>query len=945
MVLLLDGEWLLAVDPANVGRDEHWWDGPVPAARATRVPWIIQDAFPGYHGVAWYWRDFRAPANPHAGGRYLLRFWAVDYLADVWLNGVHLGGHEGGETPFVLDATAAIRPDAENRLAVRVLNPTDEPIDGIVLAETPHRNKVVSYYAGASFDQGGIVDSVELVVAPPVRVADLFARPDPATGVVRVAATLCNAGVSVERAKVEFTVAPAMSGETLARAAVERDVAPGESAVEMEVMLDKPRLWDLSDPFLYRVTARVEVAGAVDECSTRCGFRDFRFADGAFRLNGRRVWLRCSHTGNHTPIGLQVAHDPDLLRRDLLNVKVMGFNAIRFIAGVATRYQLDLCDEIGLLVYEESYAGWLLGDSPRMAERFDRSTAEMIRRDRNHPSIVIWGLLNETKADDPVFAHAVQSLALVRSLDETRMVLLGSGRWDCRPDIGSLANPGSTEWQHLLGAEAPGAPPTKMSWGVYPEGMGDVHVYPRVPHTAETLRLLRTIGEGAKPIIITEYGIGSAVDLWRVVRHYERLGKMDVEDARFYRERLDRFLADWERWKLGDLFADPADYFRACVRKMAAERLRGLNAIRANPNVAGHSMTGTVDQGMTGEGLFTTFRELKPGTTDAVFEAFAPLRLCLFAEPVHAWRGRPVRLEAVLADEDTLPPGEYPVHLQVIGPDGRRVFERTVAATAPPFGPGRPLAWSIFADDVPIEGPSGACRFLATFEGGAAPAGGETVFHVTDPADMPAMPAEVVLWGEDDELVAWLAARGCRARPFDPAATGREVVLVAPKAQAGAGAEEFRMLARHIEAGATAVCPSLDVFRRGDDALGWLPIDGSRIDAVSSWLYLKDDWAKRHPIFDGLPCGIMDYDYYREIISERVLSFAQPPAEAVAGAIKASQDYTSGLMVSVHRIGAGRLVLSTLFVRESLATHPAAERLLRNMLRYAQGSGDKYPSA
>lgn len=58
------------------------------------------DTFPGYHGVAWYWRDFAAPANPHQDGRYWLRFWAVDYKADVWLNGVPVGGHEGGETPF-----------------------------------------------------------------------------------------------------------------------------------------------------------------------------------------------------------------------------------------------------------------------------------------------------------------------------------------------------------------------------------------------------------------------------------------------------------------------------------------------------------------------------------------------------------------------------------------------------------------------------------------------------------------------------------------------------------------------------------------------------------------------------------------------------------------------------------------------------------------------------
>ena len=168
---------------------------------------------------------------------------------------------------------------------------------------------------------------------------------------------------------------------------------------------------------------------AFDEYSVRCGFRDFRFENGYFRLNGRRIFLKCSHTGNHCPVGQQLPHDPDLLRRDLHNVKVMGFNAIRFIAGVATRYQLDLCDEIGLLVYEEPYANWCLEDSPKMAERFDRSLGEMILRDRNHPSIVIWGLLNETR-DGPVFRHAVEALKLVRSLDDSRMVMLNSGRWD-----------------------------------------------------------------------------------------------------------------------------------------------------------------------------------------------------------------------------------------------------------------------------------------------------------------------------------------------------------------------------------------------------------------------------------------------------------------------------------------------------------------------------------
>jgi len=147
-VISLDGEWLLASDPQNRGLEHRWWTTARPEAKKTRVPWIIQDAFPGYHGVAWYWREFEAPANLGANKRVLLRFWQVDYKADVWLNDAAVGSHEGGESSFVLEVTRAIKAGARNRLAVRVLNPTHQPIDGIVLNEIPHRNKALPYTSG-----------------------------------------------------------------------------------------------------------------------------------------------------------------------------------------------------------------------------------------------------------------------------------------------------------------------------------------------------------------------------------------------------------------------------------------------------------------------------------------------------------------------------------------------------------------------------------------------------------------------------------------------------------------------------------------------------------------------------------------------------------------------------------------------------------------------------
>lgn len=1106
----LDGDpWRLAIDPQNVGREEKWFEAPRTNAVATTVPWIIQDAFPGYHGVAWYWLEFSAPTNPHAGGRYLLRFWAVDYKADVWLNGVRVGGHEGGETPFLIDATDIIRARATNLLAVRVLNPTHARIDGLVLDETPKQARVIPYRAGDAYNHGGITGSAELLAVPPVRVEDVFARADPKTGVIRIQANVRNAGQRSARGQLEFSVAPAAAGETLRADVVPREFPVGDTRVAAELKLEQPRLWELNDPFLYRVTARVTMAGpgSVDELSVRCGFRDFRFEHGYFRLNGRRLFLRSTHTCNHFPVGLKLPPDPDMARRDLLDVKAMGFNMIRFIWGGAERSQLDLCDELGLMVYEESFASWPMQDSPQLAARWNQAITELIRRDRNHPSVVIWGLLNEVR-DSAHFRLAAASLPAVRRLDDTRMVFLNSGRWDLagtdssvfahldiwhspagrepwvtlNPSTKPVETPFSFTWPprqvavhpgprgeysvvrwtapaadsyaveatftglanattdaHILrhgqplfearlnlqghpnaarhvaqlklaqgdtldfvvgwgngsygsdstalhvtikssagntfdvaadfsgaknpagpwayGFLAPSAKPDVATFTLYsesriktPSALGslsnpgsvawedvvtDQHNYPRVPHTAGTMQSLRTLTGAGTPLFLSEYGIGSAVDLWRVTRHFEQLAKTDVEDARFYRDKLDRFLADWNRWQLAELYARPEDFFAESLRKMAGQRTLGLNAVRANPNLVGYSLTGMNDHVSCGEGLTTTFRELKPGTVDAIFEGFAPLRLCLFAEPVNVYRGARVRFEAVLANEDALAPGEYPVRLLVVGPQNQRVFEKTVNVAV---GKDAPFAQPVFAGDITVDGPPGQYRFLASFERGGAPTGGETEFYVADPAEMPTLKTEVGLWGEDAGFAKWLGEHGIRTRAFQAMESKtREVILASKTPAAPGGAAAFAQLARQIARGSTVVFLSPEVFRQGSDPVRWLPLaNRGTATPIRGWLYLKDEWAKRHPIFDGLPSGgLMDYTFYREIIPDLVWSGQDPPTEAVAGAIKASQDYSSGLMLAAYELGAGRFILNTLHIREHLGAHPAADRLLLNLLHYA----------
>ena len=773
-----------------------------------------------------------------------------------------------------------------------------------------------------------------------------------------------------------LTLAVSPQGAFGAAAVLSREVElpPGESVLELILTCaEPPRLWDCQDPNLYlaeTVLAAAGPEGGRRDCRlVRFGFRDFRFANGCFQLNGRRLFLRSSHTGNHLPYFMDnptTAELRDLLRRDLLYAKAAGYNAIRFLATPAQPFQLDLCDELGLMVWEEHPASWMLEDSPQMAARYDRSLRETLWRDRNHACITMWGLLNET-SDGPVFRHALAALPLVRELDETRLVFLNSwmSALEClgHLGLGTVSNPGSREWENLL---------------------SDRHHYLLVPHPRGELEFLRNLsddlvrvdvdwlrlqpnrddllaritaaaggpvelpetgmaylraGPGKRPVFLSEYGVGSPVDVVRAVKHYQQRGiDPEAEDFKYYRGLLEKFMADWRPLALDRIYARPEDFFRDCLARHSRQRLLGLNAIRSNPNLAGYSLTGTVDQGCTGEGQWTTWREFKPGIMDVLQDGLAPLRWCLFAEPVHGYRGDAFTLEAVLAHEAALPPGEYPVVLKVVGPGGT-VWEKRAVFAATGHEPG--MATPVFAETVTLDVPEGSYELVADVERGLAPAGGHKTFYVADPAVWPAVAGEVAVWGGDDRLESWLTKRGiCWHRQEDggrPRHAATPVILVGEDRGAG----DWPALLERIEAGSIAIFLCPEVFRDETGPLGRLPLGkkGALVQEGGS-VYHRDDFARKHPIFDGLPSGgVLDYEYYRELLERFFVD--QDSAERLdvvaatchVGACMWPEGYRSGTLISVHGHGRGRFVLNALRIVENLGRNPAADRLLLNLVR------------
>ncbi len=346
-----------------------------------------------------------------------------------------------------------------------------------------------------------------------------------------------------------------------------------------------------------------------------------------------------------------------------------------------------------------------------------------------------------------------------------------------------------------------------------------------------------------------------------------------------------------------------------------------------------------LDHAMTGEGLWTFWREWKPATFDAVSDGWSPLRWCLFAEPSHVYSGRNVTVEAVLANEDVLNPGEYPARFRVLGPRGPVWEKQTLVKVPDPPA----LAVSAIRETFKLEGSAGPYTFAAELDRGA-PTGGRLVFHVSDPAALPKLAGNVVIWGLERNAADWLSARGltCRRLGSSPPSE-RELILVGKPADADHGPDLWDSLKQRLAKGATVIFLSPQLFLRSKAAMDWLPLKNKgRCRTFNDWLYHKECVAKRHPVFDGLQGpGVMDWDYYGPVIPHEIFEGQDTPDETIAAAFATGhheypRGYGSGLLIAAYRSGEGRFVLSTPNILENLDSHPAADRLLLNLISYAR---------
>lgn len=365
-------------------------------------------------GVAWYRKKFTIPGELK-GKRIYLYFDGVYRESIVFLNHYDVGRHASGYTSFYYDVTEFLRFGEENLLAVRV--------------DATGRE-------GWWYEGGGIYRHVSVFAADPVHIRPwgVFVHADPIweQGVckkarIHVETELVSRKLTDGKVVLETSVLDDR-GQVLAVAAEEIALPPwGEEKICQELELDNPRLWSLENPYRYRVKSCIYEGGtAADVQKTFFGVREIRFdRDKGFFLNGERIKIKgvCCH---QDAAGLGIAVYDSVFEDRLKKIKEMGGNALRCSHHPPASVVLELCDRMGILVMDETRK---LSSSRESIEQL----RSMVRRDRNHPSVVLWSIGNEEiDVQDREEGGGLARYARmeVRRLDPTRPVTMAFCGWN-----------------------------------------------------------------------------------------------------------------------------------------------------------------------------------------------------------------------------------------------------------------------------------------------------------------------------------------------------------------------------------------------------------------------------------------------------------------------------------------------------------------------------------
>ncbi len=427
----LSGLWKYKVDADEVGAAGQWYSAGLDRSdwNTMQIPnnWYLTDVG-DYDGVVWFERAFDVPADLQ-GKRLFLRFGAVDYIADVWLNDIYLGKHEGFFLPFEFDVTNKVNFGAKNVLVVRDDAPRD-PTEYILVkdadnlaqpASVPYRKhwaQDLTYIKGHFVDamhrpgamtkfradgsSGGIWQAVALSAQEDVQIKKLriYSKivEEDGSALVSVDAEVNNSSKELVQAQFRMVVSPKnFDGGVVVDYVKDVQLQPGRNTIKVVKTIEKPELWwtwDHGKPNLYQAEFTVGAADkALDTVWQTFGIKTIEHdADGLWFLNGKRLFIR----GMRYLSSLWMSEVTDeLVAQDLGKMLDMQINSIRIGSHVEKEPFYNMCDEMGFLVWQVFPLHYCYTDSDDLIERAADQMKGMVEMLYNHASIGMWSVFKE----------------------------------------------------------------------------------------------------------------------------------------------------------------------------------------------------------------------------------------------------------------------------------------------------------------------------------------------------------------------------------------------------------------------------------------------------------------------------------------------------------------------------------------------------------------------
>ena len=436
--LSLNGEWQFAFDDADEGLSKRWFTDSTALSGRITVPFCYQSAASGIgtediHPLLWYRRSFSVPADMR-GGRVLLRFGAVDYRCDVYVNGLHVGAHTGGYTPFALDITHALK-DVENDLCLRVEDAPDRAQPrGKQYWET---GLMGCWYTPTS----GIWQSVYLEGVGGYALTQIHITPDIDQHVATVALALDRAPKTPLTAELTLS----QNGSELQRLTV--SVTDRQCRIPLDMLRSGPfrqvDTWTPESPTLYDLQVRILDGERQADCvSTYFGMRKVEVKEGYMLLNNMPYYQRLILDQGYWPDTLLTPPSDEAIQKDILLTKQLGFNGARKHQKIEDPRYYYWADKLGLLVWGEVPSAYDFCDEA--IRNLTQTTLDFIDRDFNHPSIITWVPLNESWGVTRIYKDKRMQQAAemlyhqAKALDGTRLVSVNDGWEQVKTDIFGL---------------------------------------------------------------------------------------------------------------------------------------------------------------------------------------------------------------------------------------------------------------------------------------------------------------------------------------------------------------------------------------------------------------------------------------------------------------------------------------------------------------------------